>query len=98
MAKRSIKRGDEEFVVALTEDGKEATVTDEKGFTVRISYTRGARPFQVRTPNGWGDWRETMEGAVDYAISLCLEARTFLGPDEFSQRLEDYLKAEDPKD
>ena len=97
MPKRSIKRGDEEFVVALTEDGKGATVTDEKDFAVNISYTRGANPFQVRTPSGWGGWRGTMESAVNYAIDLCIEARTFLELDEFSQRLEDYVNGEDQK-
>ena len=64
MPKRVIKRGDEEFVVALADDGKSATVTDEKDFTVRISYTRGENPFQVRTPGGWGGWKRTMDDAL----------------------------------
>ena len=44
--KRTIKRADGEFVVALAEDGKSATVTDDKGFTVSIRYARGERPLR----------------------------------------------------
>ena len=98
VTKRRIKRNDEEFVVALVEDGKSATVTDDKGFTVSIHYERGARPFNVRTPGGWGQWEATMDSAVNSAIKLCVEARTFLGPEEFYQRLADYVKDEDRKD
>ena len=95
VTKRTIKRGDGEFVVALVEGGKSATVTDDKGFTVTIRYEQGAKPFNVRTPSGWGQWEPTMERAVNSAIKLCVEARTFLGPEEFSQRLADYVKGEE---
>ena len=95
VTKRTIKRDDGEFVVTLVEGWKSATVTDDKGYTVTIRYERGARPFNVRTPSGWGQWEPTMEGAVNSAVKLCLEARTFLGPDEFSQRLADYVKGEE---
>ena len=93
--KRTIKQADGEFVVALAADGKSATVTDDKGFTVSISYDRGERPFNVRTPDGWGAWHSTMESAVNYAIELCVEARTFLEPEEFYQSMADYLKDQD---
>ena len=92
MPKRVIKRGDEEFVVALADDGKSATVTDEKGFTVTISYQRGQNPFQVRTPGGWGGWKRSMDDAVAYAVQLCVEARTFLEPNEFAERLAKYVE------
>ena len=93
--KRTIKRADGEFVVALAEDGKSATVTDDKGFTVSIRYARGERPFDVRTPGGWGAWHTTMESAVNYAIKLCVQARTFLEADEFYERIADYVKGEE---
>ncbi len=94
-AKRTIKRDDGVFVVALAEDGKSATVTDDKDFTVSIHYARGERPFDVRTPSGWGAWHSTMEAAVNYAIELCVQARTFLEPDEFYQRMSDYVKGDE---
>ena len=97
MTKRTIKRGDGEFVVALAEDGKSATVTDDKDFTVTITYAKGQRPFNVRTPGGWGEWQPTMDKAVSYAIDLCVQARTYLEPDEFYQRLGDYVKGEEQK-
>ena len=89
--KKTIKRSDGEFVVALAKGGKSATVTDDKGFIVTIRYANGARPFEVRTPTNWGAWKSTMESAVDYAITLCVQARTYLKPGEFSQRLADYV-------
>ena len=95
VTKKTIKRDDGEFVIALVEDGKSAIVTDDKGFTVTIHYERGARPFNVRMPSGWGQWEATMESAVNSAIKLCVEARTFLEPNEFYQRLADYVKAEE---
>ena len=97
MPKRVIKRGDEEFVVALADDGKSATVTDEKDFTVRISYTRGEKPFNVRTPGGWGGWKRTMDDAVAWAAQLCVEARTFLESDEFAEQLAKYVEEGAPK-
>ena len=93
--KRTIKRDDGEFVVALAEDGKSATIIDDKGITVSIRYARGERPFDVRTPGGWGAWHSTMDSAVNYAIELCVQARTFLEPDEFYQRIADYVKGEE---
>ena len=93
--KRTIKRADGEFVVALAEDGKSATVTDDKGFTVSVRYARGERPFNVRTTGGWGAWHSTMESAVNYAMKLCLQERTFLEPDEFYQRIADYVKGKE---
>ena len=93
--KRTIKHADGEFVVALAEDGKSANVTDDKGFTVSLRYASGERPFNVRTPGGWGAWHSTMESAVNYAVKLCVEARTFLEPDEFYQRMADYVKGDE---
>ena len=92
MPKRVIKRSDEEFVVALADDGKRATVTDEKGFTVKISYQRGENPFEVRTPGNWGGWKRTLDDAIAYAAQLCVEARTFLEPDEFAEQLAKYVE------
>ena len=98
MPTRTIERHGEEFVVALAGDGTSATVTDDKDFTVEISYTRGANPFEVRTPGGWGSWRKTMDDAVAYAAELCVEARTFLEPGEFAERLAKYVEDETPKE
>ena len=52
MLTRNIKRNDEELVVEVSEDNKRATVTDERGTTVTISYDSGN--LNVRLPNGWG--------------------------------------------
>lgn len=96
MPKKVIERDNEEFVVASADDGEGATVTDEKGFTVAISYTRGQYPFNVRTPRGWGAWKTTMDDAVAYAAQLCVEARTFIEPDEFAEQVAKYVEEGEP--
>ena len=70
MLTRKIERDNEWFVVALSEDKMRATVADEKGVVVTISY--GSGNFNVRLPNGWGSWVPSMERAVDRAVGLCL--------------------------
>ena len=72
MFTRTVKRGDEGFEVAVSEDSKTATVTDKLGTIVSISYNSGN--LNVRSPNGWGAWKSSMPSAVDYAIDLGLEA------------------------
>ena len=93
MLTRSIKRDGEEFAVKVSEDQKNATVTDERGTTVTINYNSGN--FNVRLPNGWGGWEPSMESAVKRAIRLCLESRTQLTEDAAYQEMVDYVKGED---
>ena len=93
MLTRSIKRDDEEFVVEVSEDEKNATVTDEKGTTVTINYDSGN--LNVRLPNGWGNWVPSMESAVERAIRLCLESRGQLTAAAAYQEMVDYVKGED---
>ena len=85
-----IKRQDEEFVVKALENGKQATVTDEKGTVVTISYESGH--FNVRLPNGWGSWTATMEQSVERAVRLCIEARTQLTEDNVAEEIVGYIK------
>ena len=90
MLTRTIKRGDEEFEVAVSEDSKKATVTDKLGTKVAISYDSGN--LNVRLPNGWGSWKSSMPSAVDYGVSLCLEARGQLTSESAFQDMVDYIK------
>ena len=93
MLTRRIKRNDEEFVVKLSEDEKKATVTDERGTTVTIGYNSGN--LNVRLPNGWGSWEQSMESAVERAVRLCLEARGQLTAESAYKEMVDYVKGED---
>ena len=85
-----IKRGDEEFEVAVSEDSKKGTVTDKLGTKVSISYDSGN--LNVRLPNGWGSWKSSIPSAVDYAVNLCLESRGQLTSDSAFQEMVDYIK------
>ena len=72
MLTRKIERDNERFVVALSEDKMRATVTDEKGVVVTISYNSGN--FNVRLPNGLGklgtvDGASRRPGPSDFALS-----------------------------
>ena len=90
MLTRKIERDNEEFVVALSEDKMRATVTDEKGVVVTISYDSGN--FNVRLPNGWGSWMPSMERAVEQAVRLCFESRKQATADEAYQEMLDYVE------
>ena len=90
MLTRKIERDNEEFVVALSEDKMSATVTDEKGVVVAISYDSGN--FNVRLPNGWGSWKPSIDKAVDYAVRLCFESRKQLTAGQASQKMLDYVE------
>ena len=85
-----VKRQDEEFVVQASENGKQATVTDEKGTVVTISYQSGH--FNVRLPNSWGSWHETMEQSVERAVDLCLQARTQVTENDVAKEIISYIK------
>ena len=85
-----IKRQDEEFVVQASENGKQATVTDEKGTVVTISYQSGH--FNVRLPNGWGGWHTTMELSVEEAVRLCLQVRTQVTEGDVAKEIAGYIK------
>ena len=50
MLSRRIKQSGEEFIVEVSADDKNATVTDERGTTVTITYNSGH--LNVRLPNG----------------------------------------------
>ena len=47
-----ITRDNKKFVIEIIDDKKTATVTDQDGVVVTISYRSGN--FDVRLPNGWG--------------------------------------------
>ena len=68
MLSRTIKRNGEEFVVEVSEDQKRATVTDQRGTQVTISYSSGN--LNVRLPNGWGAWKTSMESAVECSWAM----------------------------
>ena len=93
MLTRQIKRNSEEFVVEVSEDEKRATVTDERGTTVNISYDSGN--LNVRLPNNWGSWVSSMESAVERAVKLCFESRGQLTQDSAYQEMVEYVKGKD---
>ena len=93
MLTRRIKRNDEEFVVKVSEDEMNVTVTDEMGTTVTIRYNSGN--LNVRLPNGWGGWEPSMESAVERAVKLCLESRGQLTAESAYEEMVDYVKGED---
>ena len=90
MLTRKIERDDEQFVVEVSKDNKRATVTDERGTTVTISYDSGN--FTVRLPNGWGSWTPSMEAAVERAVKLCFESRKQLTMNDAYQEMVDYVE------
>ena len=96
MLTREIKRNGEQYLVAITDNGKEATVTDEHGTKVTIRYNSGN--LNVRLPNGWGGWQSSMDTAVDYAIKLSNESRGQLTPEEAYKQMAEFVKDEDDKD
>ena len=93
MLTRQIKRNSEEFVVEVSEDQKRATVTDERGTTVKIGYKSGN--LDVRLPNGWGYWESSMERAVERAVKLCVESRGQLTQGSAYQEMVEYVKGKD---
>ena len=90
MLTRKIERDNEQFVVALSEDKMRATVTDDKGVVVTISYDSGN--FNARLPNGWGAWQPSMERAVEYAVRLCFESRKQVTADDAYKEMLDYVE------
>lgn len=93
MIDRTIKRDGEQFVVALSQDKMSATVTDEEGIAVTIRYSAGN--FEVRLPNGWGGWRQSMDASVDYAVRLSVESRNQLTAEQAYQEMFDYVEGKD---
>ena len=87
---RRIKRGGEEFIVEASADDKNATVTDERGTRVTITYNSGQ--LNVRLENGWGNWVPSMRRAVELAVDLCFESRDQLTADQAYQEMVDYVK------
>ena len=90
MLTRKIERDNEQFEVALSEDKMRATITDEKGVVVTVSYASGN--FNVRLPNGWGSWVPSMERAVDRAVGLCFESRKQVTADQAYEEMLDYVE------
>ena len=93
---RKIERHGEEFVVQVSKDQRDATVTGEHGVEVTIRPNSGN--FNVRLPNGWGGWRPTMAAAVEYAVGLYFEARRQRTADEALQEMLDYVAEETDKE
>lgn len=90
MLTRTIKRNDEQFVVAIEDDQKQATVTDEHGVTVTIRYNSGN--LNVRLPNGWGSWVSSMDAAVERAVGLCFESRKQLTPEQAYEEMVEFVQ------
>ena len=83
-----IKRQNEEFILE-TKDGT-TTVTDEKDTVVTITYSSGH--FNVRLPNGWGYWHDTLEQAVDRAVRLCIDYRKHVTEEEAVKQMQDFVE------
>lgn len=90
MLSRRIKRNGEEFIVEVSVDDKSATVTDERGTRVTITYDSGH--LNVRLPNGWGNWVASMERAVDLAVQLCFESKDQLTGERAYEEMVEYVK------
>ena len=90
MFTRTIKRQGEEFTVEVFPEQNEATLTDERKTQVTIRPDSGN--FNVRLPNGWGAWKDSMESSVEYAVGLCFEARGQLTTDEARQEMVEYVQ------
>ena len=90
MQQCKIKREGEQFVVQVSEDEKATTVTDERGTEVTITWDSGN--YNVRLSNGWGSWSKTMDGAVEHAVRLCIEARSQRTADEAVKEMVSYVK------
>ena len=86
----TLERQGEKFIVEVPEEGKGATVTDRLGVVITIKYKTGH--FDTRLPNGWGDWKNTMPEAVDYAISLFSQNREQPKEEEAYKQMQDYVK------
>ena len=92
MLTRKIERQGEEFVVQVSKDQREATVTGQHGGEgVEVTIRPASGNFEVRLPNGWGGWSPTMDAAVEYAVRLYFEARSQLTADEALQEMIDYV-------
>ena len=99
-SRRIIKHKGEEFSLEWHKDSARATVEDAKEYQVEITYAAGLRPFEVRltTGNRWGDWRGTVESAVDYAIELCIQARSFVDRERFAESIEEIIEDGEKQD
>ncbi len=96
MSSCKIEREGEEFVVEVSEDQKQTTVTDKQNTKVTIK--PGSGNFDVRLPNGWGAWKFSIDQAVEYAVRLCFESRKQLTADQAYGEMMNYLKkCEDEK-
>ena len=79
MLTRKIERQGEEFVVQVSKDQGEATVTGQHGVEGgEVTIRPNSGNFDVRLSNGWGGWSPTMDAAVEYAVRLYFEARSQL--------------------
>ena len=85
-----ITRDNKKFSIEILDDRKTATVTDQDGVVVTISYKSGN--FDVRLPNGWGDWKSSMASAVNYAVGLCAAAKEQLTADTAYKEMVEYVK------
>ena len=85
-----ITRDNKKFVIEIIDDKKTATVTDQDGVVVTISYRSGN--FDVRLPNGWGNWESSMASAVNSAVALCAAARKQLTADTAYKEMVAYVK------
>ena len=90
MLSRRITQSGEEFIGEVSVDDKNATVTDERGTKVTITYN--SCHLNVRLPNGWGNWEPSMESAVELAVKLGFESRDQLTGDQAYQEMIDYVK------
>ena len=69
-----------------------ATITDERGTVVPISYDSGN--LNVGSPNGCGNWEPSMERALELAVRLCFESRKQLTDDQAYDEMVDYVRSE----
>ena len=83
-----ITRDNKKFFIEIIDDRKTATVTDQDGVVVTISYKSGN--FNVRLPNGWGYWQSSMASAVNSAVDLCAEEQ--LTADTAYKEMVEYVK------
>ena len=85
----TVKREGREYIVTVSEDSKTTTVTHGSAM---VTIRPRSGNYDVRLPNGWGNWAHSMEQAVNQAIGLCDTAKTQLTEDAAYDQMVGYVK------
>ena len=84
--------GDEKYVIEAPEDGEYATVTDREGTVVMIRLNKGRFHASPQDNLGSSYTTSTIADAVARAVTICIEKRRSLTPEQARQAITDYVK------